>query len=201
MKGKKVGILGGTFNPIHQGHLILAETARNQFDLDEILFIPSGISYMKKEDSIPPGNIRAIMTSLAIEDNEKYSISMLEVERQGNTYTFETLEELTKKYPNTHFYFILGADSLFHIDQWKNPDRIFALCTILAAVREDKNQEEMIQKMEELAQRYGGKIQLLSSTNIDISSTRIRKMISKNESIRYLVPEKVRQYILEHKIY
>ena len=110
--------MGGTFNPIHIGHLILAETARIQFELNEILFIPSGKSYMKQQMDIPSGEVRAQMTSLAIEENPYFALSLMEIEREGNTYTYETLETLKEQNPNTEYYFILGEDSLFAIEKW-----------------------------------------------------------------------------------
>lgn len=198
---KKVGIMGGTFNPIHCGHLILAETARNQYKLDEILFIPSGISYMKKDLVIPTGEIRAEMTSLAIEDNPFFALSMLEVERQGNTYTYETLKELRRANPDVEYFFILGADSLFAIDNWRKPEEIFLSCTILVAVRDDKGLEDIKQERERLLEKYQGNIKLLKSSIIEISSSNIRKMLKEGESIRYLVPDKVIDYIQKQKLY
>lgn len=205
MKTKKVGIMGGTFNPIHIGHLILAETARTQFGLDEILFIPSGHSYMKKDISIPSGEIRAEMTSLAIEDNPFFALSLMEIERAGNTYTYETLEELKKTNPDTEYFFILGADSLFAIKTWKCPQQIFDACTVLAAVRAKEGDASALDELQaeiiRLQAQYHGKIELLQCANMEISSTQLRNQIQKGESVRYLIPDKVIQYIQEKNLY
>lgn len=198
---KKVGIMGGTFNPIHVGHLILAETAREQFGLDEILFIPSGKSYMKQQPDIPSGEVRADMTSLAIEDNPYFALSLMEIERGGNTYTYETLEELKKQNPDTEYYFILGEDSLNAIETWRFPDRIFNACTILAAVRNERNAEDITEKAAMLSEKYNGRVELLRCGNMDISSTFIRESVRKGQSIRYIVPDKVIQYINDTGLY
>ena len=113
---RKTGIMGGTFNPIHIGHLLLAENAKDTFGLNEILFIPSGLSYMKKGMEIADKKMRLEMTRLAIADNPSFSLSSIEVEREGNSYTCETLEVLHKAKPQTEFYFIVGADSLFAME-------------------------------------------------------------------------------------
>ena len=115
---KKVGIMGGTFNPIHNGHLTLAQCAQKQIGLDKVLFMPSGISYMKKNVLDPQK--RADMVHLAIKDNPDFELSLIEVQKSGNTYTCETLEILTSNNPDTQYYFIMGADSLFQIEQWRN---------------------------------------------------------------------------------
>lgn len=123
---KKIGIMGGTFNPIHIGHLIIAEKAREQFGLDHVLFMPSGMPYMKDCREVLPGKTRTKMTELAIQSNLFFAISTIEVEREGRTYTYETLEYLRTQNPDTEYYFILGADSLWKIEEWKHPERIFA---------------------------------------------------------------------------
>lgn len=201
MKTKRIGILGGTFNPIHHGHLILAETARTQLGLDKILFVPSGVSYMKEKEAIPSGEIRAAMTELAIADNPYFSLSKIEIERAGNSYTYETLEKLNAQNPGTEYFFITGADILFWIEQWKYPERIFAACTVAAALRQGKSTEEMLKKCRKLQEKYQARIEMLSSSNIEISSTVIRRKIQREESVRYLVPEKVLEYIEHNKVY
>lgn len=198
---KKVGIMGGTFNPIHIGHLILAETARIQYGLDEILFIPSGKSYMKQQMDIPSGKVRAHMTSLAIEDNSYFALSLMEIMREGNTYTYETLETLKAQNPDTEYYFILGEDSLFAIEKWQSTQKIFELCTILAAVRSDGYLENIKTEAKRLSDKYNGRVLLLNCGNMDISSTKIRENVKNGQSIRYIVPDKVIQYIEETGLY
>lgn len=198
---KKIGIMGGTFNPIHQGHLLLAECAYDTFDLDEIIFVPSGVPYFKEANDIANGAVRLEMTRSAIEGVPHYSISDMEIIRTGNTYTHETLEAFKKKYPNTEFYFILGADSLFTIEEWACPMRIFKACTILAAVRKGYRKKELAKKITQLSEKYDANIALLPMPYIEISSSNIRKLVKENRSIRYMVTDKVLSYIKSHNLY
>ncbi|MBR2949710.1 MAG: nicotinate-nucleotide adenylyltransferase [Lachnospiraceae bacterium] len=189
---KHIGILGGTFNPIHNGHLILAETARAQFNLDEIWFIPSGCSYMKDTSKILPGNVRMEMTRLAIRENPHFKVSDVELKREGNTYTCETLSQLHEMYPDTCFYFIVGADTLYNMENWKNPEQIFSQAVILAAVRDDADMQDLQKQAAYLQQKSGGDIRFLHSLQIGISSTLIRENCKNGISNRYLIPESVR---------
>ncbi len=198
---KKTGIMGGTFNPIHLGHLVIAEKAREQFELDEVLFMPSGIPYMKDCREVLPGQIRTKMTELAIRTNPFFSVSTMEVEREGRTYTYETLECLCGQNPDTEYYFILGADSLWHMEAWKHPERIFAASHILAAVRENKSMEEMEKQASHLREKFGARIDLLQTGQLEISSSMIRGLCREEKSIRYLMPEAVYDYIIQNKLY
>lgn len=198
---KKVGILGGTFNPIHIGHLILADSARETFDLDEILFMPSGVPYMKDQNTVLAVSERVAMTSLAIEENHCFALSTIEADKADNSYTYETLQELHRRHPQVQYYFIIGADSLFHIETWRQPEEIFQLCTIIAAVREGFDREDCKQKAEELMERYHAEIRLLPSRMIDISSTDIRERIDSGKSVRYMLPDKVIEYIRKKNLY
>lgn len=200
-KLKKTGIMGGTFNPIHMGHLIIAEKAREQFGLDEVLFLPSGVPYMKDSKEVLPGKIRMEMTGLAIQGNPFFTISGMEVGREGRTYTYETLEALQEQNPDTEYYFILGADSLWMIENWKNPERIFAACHILAAGRDEKAVEDMEKQALYLKEKFGADIFLLQTGKIEISSSMIRGLCREGKSIRYLVPEAVYNYIMENGLY
>lgn len=158
---KKTGIMGGTFNPIHLGHLLLAENARDSFGLDEILFIPSGCSYMKNASEIADKQKRLEMTRLAIADNPSFFLSAIEVEREGNSYTCDTLVQLKEAEPETEFYFIVGADSLFSMETWRKPEKIFENCTILAAVRDDKKQEDLQVQISYLQEKFHARIALI----------------------------------------
>lgn len=198
---KKVGILGGTFNPIHMGHLVLAESAREAFLLDEILFIPSGIPYMKNQKEVLEVSERVAMTSLAIEDNPHFALSTIEAENPDNSYTFETICKLKERHPNTDYYFIIGADSLFHIESWKQPETIFDQTTIIAAVRDSLGLEACQNKAAKLKERYQANILLLPHRMIDISSTEIRERIREKKSIRYMLPDKVIAYIDRKNLY
>lgn len=198
---KKIGILGGTFNPIHNGHLLMAETARCAYGLDEVLLIPSGCSYMKKQSEILPGEIRLEMTRLAASENPYFKESAIEVERNGNSYTFETLKLLKEQNPDAALYYIAGADTLFAMESWKNPEQIFASCVTLAAVRDGWEDDSLAKQAAFLSEKYHADIRMLPSLHIEISSTEIRKRCRQKQSIRYLVPECVRIFLEENGYY
>lgn len=199
---KQLGIMGGTFNPIHVGHLMLAEWAREAASLDEIIFIPTGQSYMKEQtQQVLSGEERFHMVKLAIEDREVFHCSDMEIRRAGNTYTYETMEELHKKYPDTDLSFIMGADCLFTIEKWSNAEKIFQSCRIIAAARNGSPLDEMAKKSRKLEQQFHGRIEVIPFLTMEISSTEIRNRIKQGKSIRYLVPEIVQQYILEQQLY
>lgn len=199
---KKTGIMGGTFNPIHIGHLLLAENAKETFGLDEVLFIPSGLSYMKSKTEVAPKDIRMAMTRLAIADNPSFVLSPIEVEREGNSYTCDTLELLCRAEPETDFYFIAGADSLFAMENWKQPEKIFRHCTVLASVREGSGDDSRLKaKILYLKDKFHADIRLINMKEISISSTDIRHRIQIGKSVRYMLPDSVIAYIQEHHLY
>lgn len=198
---KKVGIMGGTFNPIHIAHLVLAEQAYEQFGLDEIVFMPSKRPAYKDLSEVIDEEYRQRMIELAIADNPHFTIDTMEFYREGNTYTADTLEELTKKNPEVEYYFILGADSLFQLEKWYRPEVILSLSTILAANRDDKDDDLVKSKIEELINTFHAKIHLLKIPKIDISSKMIRECIQEGKSIRYYVPNGVSDYIQQQTLY
>ena len=200
--------MGGTFNPIHIGHLMLAEWALTEIDLDEVWIIPTGVSYMKRSLDVAAGLDRLRMAELAVDDNVFFKCLDIEVEREGYTYSYETLECLRQEYPEDSFFFLVGADCLFSIESWKAPERIFQNCTLVAAVRGETTLQEMEAKKQELEHKYRGPcgtdgchIVLLPFVSMSISSTEIRRRISDGKSVRYLVPDKVIAYIKEKGLY
>lgn len=197
----KIGVMGGTFDPIHMGHLMLAEWAADAAKLDQVWIIPTGQSYMKTDRRIQPGPERLQMVKLAVEGNDRLKCLDLEIAREGYTYSYETMEELHALYPEHQFYFIEGADCLFTMENWKCPERLFASCTILAAVRGDISLQKLEEKRKELLARFGGEIQLMSFLQMSISSTEVRRRLSCGESVRYMVPDRVLQYIQEKGLY
>lgn len=197
---KKIGIMGGTFDPIHMGHLMLAEFARGEKDLDEVWFIPTGCSYMKNRRVIS-GDDRFRMTELAVRDNDYMRCLDIEIKREGSTYSYETLELLTEMYPDYEFYFIVGADCLFQIGTWKCPQKIFQNAKILASVRGDVSVDEMRAKIDKLSEEFGADIELLYFPRLEISSTEIRKRVSEGKSIRYFVPDVCIEYMKEKGFY
>lgn len=189
MKERRIGVVGGTFNPIHYAHLLMGECAREQFALDRVIFIPSGVSYMKRDQDIPSGEIRYQMVKLATQDNPYFTCSRIEIDREGNTYTADTLAELHRMYPGDELYFIVGADSLKYMDQWVRPEEIFAQAVVLAAVRNEVDEEELGEHIRRLKDKFGADIRPLSFHRIDVSSSDIREKFRNGKSVRYYMPD------------
>ncbi len=198
---KRIGILGGTFNPVHMGHLFMAEYAREEMDLDMIMFIPTGVPYMKNNKEILPSDIRMKMLDISIASNPYFITSDIEIRREGNTYTYETLEELHALYPEADLFFIVGADCLFTIEKWYQPQRIFDNCILLAANRNDVPQDELYEKKIFLETQFHAKVVLLNIPQMDISSTNVRDNVKNNKSIRYMVTDEVYDYIMRNNYY
>ena len=204
VKAERIGILGGTFDPIHLGHLIIAEQARDQYQLDRVLLIPSGYSYFKDNRSrkVLPAQVRLEMTKIASGDYEPFDVSDIEVNRPGNSYSFETLEELKALNPEAELFFIVGADTICSMRTWREPQRIFDVCTVLAAMREDQVDPDKFRgETLALERDFGARILPVEIPNIGISSTKIRERASLGKSIHYLVPDALESYIIENGIY
>jgi len=191
--------MGGTFNPIHHGHLLIAETARTTFNLDRILFIPNGAPPHK--DALLGNEHRINMVKLAIEDNPNFRICTVESFGNGAEYTANTLKNLRMLFPDDEFYFITGADALINMGEWKTPEDIFSQCSVITTMRPGKNTGELDRAIVNLTQTYNAKIFKMKMPLVDISSTEIRNKTQSGKSIQYLVPGKVRDYILEEKLY
>lgn len=201
---RKVGIMGGTFDPIHIGHLLLAESAWQEFSLDQVLFIPSGHSYFKdhRERKVTTPEHRLAMTRLAVAGNPHFEVSQIEILRPGNTYTCDTLEELKALHPNTDYYFIVGADTIASMADWFHPEKVFACCTVLAAMRPDETPDQELKRhIASLQQQFGACIEILHAPCVPVSSTGLRQAYLSGESTRYRIPEEVRRYIEENSLY
>lgn len=199
---KKTGILGGTFDPIHLGHLITAENAWEAAGLDEVLLVPTGCSYFKADQKVTSAGQRYEMTVLAAAGNPHLRVSDIEVRRPGNSYTAETLSELKRQNPEDQLYYIVGADTLVMMSMWKDPQLIFDSCTLLVETRQDEvGSAGLLEEAEKLREKYGAEIRMLPSRSIEISSTEIRKRVRMGQSIHYLVPDPVEAYIQEHGLY
>ena len=196
-----IGILGGTFDPIHLGHMTLAEEAMKEFGLDQVLFVPNHVPWMKKDRQITDDVHRIEMVKAAISSHERYSLSMVDMEAGGDSYTYRTLEMLKEQYPDDAFYFILGADSLLTIEKWVHPEKIFANASILAAVRDDCDMDELTVQQQKLAKTYGADIRLLHMKAIDISSTYIREHFHDEKKARDMLPKETAAYIKAHGLY
>ena len=200
-KRKRVGIMGGTFDPIHIGHLILGETAYEQFDLDQVLFMPAGNPpHKRRRLHRATDEQRSEMVRRAIASNPHFSLSLEEMNEDGFTYTYRTLERLKAEHPDTDYFFILGADSLFDFDKWREPGRICRACTVVAATRNHTSQERLDEAIRFLEEKYSGTFRKLNSLNIDISSAMLRSWIAGQRTIKYYVPDNVIAYIRELKL-
>lgn len=198
----KIGIMGGTFDPIHIGHLLLGEFAYEDFGLDEIWFLPNGNPPHKEtEDTEQALKHRIEMVRQAIADIPYFRLDLYEADTSRHSYTYRTLREFNRVYPENEFYFILGADSLFSIEKWKYFREIFPACTILAAMRDDKDAEDMKRQIRYLTDKYGARIELLQAPLLEISSTTIRERAAKDLSVRYMVPDAVADYIRRYHLY
>ncbi len=201
MKKKKIGIMGGTFNPIHNGHIALAKAAYEYCNLDEVWFMPSGISYQKNRSEIVSGEHRLKMTGLAIEEYPYFSCSDVEVRREGNTYTADTLRLLCDRYPEYAFFFIMGADSFLGLPHWQRPDEIAKLCTLTAVVRDDVDVTELKNQAEYVRKTLNAQVVLVPFKKVDISSSDIRNKLQNHDSVIGLLPDKVATYIRQNKLY
>lgn len=199
---KKIGIMGGTFDPIHMGHLILGEKAYEQLRLDKVWFMPSGNPpHKKNRQGRATDEQRVEMVRRAISDNPHFELSLEEMHEDGYTYTYHTLEILKEKNPDTDYYFIIGADSLYNFDTWMEPNRICQACTLVVASRNYGRNGDLNQQIRRCAQTYHGKFLRLDTMNIDVSSQQLRQWIREERSIRYYVPDNVITYIREQQIY
>ncbi|MBP1756460.1 MAG: hypothetical protein H6Q59_2858 [Firmicutes bacterium] len=198
---KKIGIMGGTFNPIHNGHLFLAENAYEQIGLEEVLFMPSKNPPHKVKPQMVTDQQRVDMILLAIQGNPHFSISTVELKRDGYTYTADTLSLLTKENPDVRYYFIVGADSLLMMHQWYQPQIVFDHCTVVAAARDQVDLEKLAHCAADLKEHYNADIQLVKMPTMQISSADIRERVAQNKTIHYYLPDQVMEYIEKHQLY
>jgi len=197
----ELGILGGTFDPIHNGHMYMAKVAMEQLELDEVLFMPTGVVPHKNNDFITDSKHRYNMVCCAVQNFEKYTVSDMEIKRGRVCYTYETLTELKKKYVDAKLHFIVGADSIYYIDKWKKPEEIFKLACVTVIDRTTDTCHNINEYCRQTEEKYKGIIEVLSAHGPDISSTNIRNLVKNGESIENAVPKPVNEYILKHKLY
>lgn len=196
--GTRLGVMGGTFDPIHYGHLVTAEEALVQFGLDAVVFVPTGRPWMKEHEVVSPAEDRYLMTVIATASNPLFSVSRMEVDRDGPTYTVETLRGLkADRGPETDLFFVTGADAIVEILQWKEPEELFGLAHFIAATRPGYD----LQVLETYAPVDRSKISVMNIPALAISSTDIRQRIAEGHPIRYLVPEGVKSYIEKERLY
>lgn len=203
MGGVRLGVLGGTFDPIHIGHLVLAEQAREQLELKEVLFVPAGDPWRKAGKRITPAVDRRTMVELAIAGNPAFRCSSVEIDRPGPSYTADTLEALRSDRPDAELYFIVGEDALFDLPNWKDPVRIVSLAFIAAAERGPDSRLDKLggEDLEAMVPGLSGRLVRLEMPVIGVSATDLRGRVQRGASVRYLVPEAVQRYIEERGLY
>ena len=193
--------MGGTFDPIHIGHMILGEKAYEQFSLEKVLFMPSGNPPHKTKRDGASNDERVDMVSLAISSNPHFELSLEEMHEKGYIYTAQTLSRLKKHHPDTEYYFIMGADSLLSFDSWYHPEKISQLCTLVVAVRDHLPMERLNEQIDHVTEKYSARVVKLSTPNLDVSSSLLRGWIQRGESCRYYLPDSVISYIESNHIY
>jgi nicotinate-nucleotide adenylyltransferase len=190
----RLGILGGTFNPIHIAHLVVAEQVAEARRLDKVLFIPARIPPHKDSPDIAPAEDRCRMTVLATESNPCFEVSRTELDRSGRSFTKDTLRELRQSYPGTEFFYIVGSDAVAELSTWREPELVLKLAHFLVAMRPGHD-------LTRLEDRFRNSVEVVQVSGLDISSTEIRERVRKGLSIKYFVPEKVEQYIAQTGLY
>jgi nicotinate-nucleotide adenylyltransferase len=194
---RRIGVMGGTFDPIHHGHLVAAEEARWQFDLDRVVFVPTGRPWQKPV-GVSPAEDRYRMTVLATASNPAFTVSRLEVDHQGPTYTVDTLRRLRAAHPaGTRLFFITGADAVLQILTWKEPDQVLALAEFIAATRPGFDLARLIGQVPGAA----GRVHRMEIPALAISSSDLRTRVARGAPIQYLVPDEVARYIHDHALY
>lgn len=199
----RIGILGGTFDPPHLGHLLIAETARVALDLESVLFVPAGEPWLKSGQRITPACHRLQMVRLAVADNPHFCVSDCEIQRTGATYTVDTLRELRGAYPaDTEFFFVVGSDVLDQFHRWKEPDEILALCRLAVIERPGGP----VDGIEMLSERFpdavaSGVVVPVAGPRVDFSASELRRILAASQSVRYQVTDPVAAYIKQHELY
>ena len=203
MKGKKaIGIMGGTFDPIHYGHLVAAEAARNQFALERVYFVPSAHPPHKEEERVSDIEHRYLMTFLSITGNRYFEISDVEMARPGKSYAYDTVKWFRNKYPDYEIYFITGADAIKEIITWHRVEELLDLCYFVAATRPGYDLEKLKEnELRFLPAEYLERILLIEIPALAISSTDIRNRVRENKPIKYLLPDQIEDYIFKKKLY
>ena len=197
----KLGVMGGTFDPIHLGHLLIAEEARERLGLDLVLFIPTGQPYLRPGSPAASAAHRLAMTRLGVADNPGFDVSAMEVERPGPTYTLDTLQALARERgEGLELFFVLGVDSARTLPRWHEPAQVLARCTPVVVVRPGAGAWDP-RELDALSPGVSRRAAHLTGPQLGISGTELRRRVACGESIRYWVPRPVEEYIAEHKLY
>ncbi len=197
----RVGVLGGTFDPVHLGHLAIAEEVRIRLDLNRVIFIPAGQPRLRSDEYLTPAADRLRMVELATEDNPHFQVCDIEVQRSGPTYTIDTLDELGRRLgEDTALYFIVGADILGQFHRWKDPEKVIESCHLVVVSRPG-HQDDDLPEWFQSTDSANEKVTRLEIPMVDISGTEIRRRAGLGESVGHLVPDQVAAYIQARKLY
>jgi len=196
-----IGVLGGTFDPVHNGHLIVAEEAKTRLNLTEVVFVPAGQPWLKTERPITPAEHRLQMLRLALADKPYFKLSAMEIERAGPSYTIDTITELQGQLDaEDELFFILGQDNLVQLPQWREPSQLIQLCYLVAVPRPGSPRPKL-KELEASIPGISQRVMLMDKPHVDISAEAIRDRVVRGLSVRHLVPEPVNRYLKEHKLY
>lgn len=200
---QRIGIFGGTFNPVHMGHLIMAQDALEVFDLTKILFVPCNLPPHKDASRLASAEHRAAMLEKAVEDNPDFKVSDVEIRKGGTNYTIDTVRYLRQLYPRYDLFFIIGSDSLLELNQWKEIGELAQICSFVTFVRPGFDPRKISLKKFKLGKSLKNNLirNVAAIHQVDISSSDIRRRAAEGRSIRYLVPSPVEIYIAEHNLY
>lgn len=194
----RLGIYGGTFDPIHIGHLRIAEEGREQMGLDRVLFVPNQVSPFKTDRTVTPGAARLEMVRLAIAGNPAFTASDIEIRREGPSYAVETLRALQGEFPGAELFFLTGADAIRDLPDWREPEALLLLARFVGATRPGSDRDEVLLALPE---SWRARITFIEMPGLDISGTNLRERVQAGRSIRYLVPAAVGEYINRHGLY
>lgn len=193
---RRIGVMGGTFDPIHHGHLVAASEVAHRFGLDDVVFVPTGEPWQKRNRPVSPAEDRYLMTVIATASNPRFSVSRVDIERQGPTYTVDTLRDLVRQNPEVELFFITGADALEKIFTWRGWEEMFELATFVGVSRPGFALSDT-----HLEQIDDDRVQLLEIPALAISSTECRRRAAADAPVWYLVPDGVVQYIAKRNLY
>ena len=193
---RRVGVMGGTFDPIHHGHLVAASEVQHWFDLDEVVFVPTGDPWQKAGRDVTPAEDRYLMTVIATASNPRFTVSRVDIDRPGKTYTVDTLRDLAAAMPDAELYFITGADALAEIFTWRDADELFDLAQFVGCTRPGYEMDPQT-----LAAIPADRVTMIEIPALAISSTDCRRRRERGEPVWYLVPDGVVQYLTKHDLY
>jgi len=199
---ERIGVFGGSFDPVHTGHLTIAQDAVEQLELDRLIFVPAAVPPHKKDVKLAEGRHRFEMLQLATEGNLSFEVSDMELQRGGVSYTFDTITQIQFEHPGAELFFIVGLDSLVELHCWRNVDELLELCTVVPFARGGEDPARVAAKIQ-LSEPWKTRLmeRLIRIHEIEISASEVRMRLAEGLSIRYLVPPEVEMYIAEHHLY